>query len=203
MDNIFSICMTAEGGVITFGAIPDNVAPVSIQYTPIIDEYFYTIYVTDVLVKGKSLGIHQSYYNYNTRNADGAAVDTGSSDLLFPGTVYEALEERVSSFCETEFLVGTCSEAPGEDLFSGYCFELTRQEILKYPLISVVLNGGVVLDISPLDWIVQGYCEDPSLYAIAIDSIPIGYGTILGDTALRGRTTVFDREVNNILCFFL
>jgi len=193
MKDLFSVCMTLEGGSLSLGEIPSFVESGAIQYTPIVEEHYYTVYITDILVNTQSLGISQFYYN-----TGGAVVDSGTTDLLLPEEAYHALTKQVTDRCAVEEFVGTCDAVYGQTLFDGYCFRMTEEELEAYPIISIIFNGGVVIDISPTDWIVTGYCDDPALYAIAIDPVPHSYGTVLGDTIMRNRVTVFDREKRRI-----
>jgi len=196
LDNVFALCMTAEGGQLYLGEHPQPSQGV-IQYTPIVDEFYYNVLVTDILLHGRSIGVPQ--YIYNT---GGASVDSGTSDLILPEEAYHTLADAVFQLCSSgTHLVGTCSEPPESRLFDARCIEMTESEVKDYPVITIVLNGGVYVPIQPEDWIVTGYCEDPALYAIAIDPIPATYGTILGDTFMRGRVTIFDRQ-NSRLGFF-
>ena len=197
MKNTFSLCMTETGGQLYLGEEP-SANGASIQYTPIVDELYYNVLITDILLQGKSIGVPQYYYNVG-----GASVDSGTSDLILPEEAYRALADAVFQLCVAGHnLVGTCSEPPDSRLFDARCVSMTESEVQQYPEITIVLNGGVYLNILPEDWIVRGYCEDEDLYAIAIDPIPAEYGTILGDTFMRNRVTIFDREVGRPLFFY-
>lgn len=186
--DLFSLCMAEESGALFLGEIPNNVD--NIVYTPIISEDYYTVYVTDILVDGKTIGVSQYYYNYG-----GAIVDSGTTELLLPSQAYNAIQASLLSMCTNVNLVGTCNIDTDNTLFNQKCISMTEEQVNQYPSLTIVLNGGVYLTIPPSSWIVQGYCQIPSLYAIALESIPYAYGTILGDTVLKNRLTVFDREV--------
>jgi len=185
--DVFSMCAGMEGGALTIGGIGGYHSG-SIQYTPIIEEYFYTVYITDMLVRGQSLGVGPNVYN-----SGGAVVDSGTTDLIMPRTAYNALTSIVMADCRDHYLTGTCDVDSRFSIWQGYCYSLSAQEVAAYPDITVVFDGGVEVDIKPQNYLVQGYCLDETLYAIAIDPAPGYYGTIMGDTFMRNVETVFDR----------
>ena len=159
--DVFSMCAGMEGGALTIGGIGGYHSG-SIQYTPIIEEYFYTVYVTDMLVRGQSLGVGPNVYN-----AGGAVVDSGTTDLIMPYAAYNALTAVVLADCGDHYLSGTCDVDSRFSIWQGYCYSLSAQQVAAYPDITVVFDGGVEVDIKPSNYLVQGYCLDETLYAIA------------------------------------
>ena len=107
------------GGVMTLGAtgLPDNAA---IQYSPIIQQTYYVVNLTDVLVNGVSIGVNNSVYN-----AGQAIVDSGTTEYVMPQTAFNALQAAFTALCASQPLVGVCNLGNGTTgLFDGGCFAM-------------------------------------------------------------------------------
>ena len=197
MENLFALCILEEGGELYLGEIPSFVQVESIDWVPIETEDYYSISVIDLLVNSESVEV-PSYF-FNTAAGSGSAVDSGTTELLLSQTVYNAFVAKVLSLCsEKNNLIGICDVEPEDSLFAGNCYEIDDKLIHNYPVISLVFNGGAILDVPPSAYLVQGLCgEDyPELYAVAIDPVEDRWGTILGDTFMKNRISIFDRVVS-------
>lgn len=62
----------------------------------------------------------------------------------------------------------------------------------------MVLDGGVSVLIPPQHYIVNDYCGDPKYYALAMDEMDVGDGTILGDAAMKSYEVVHDRQAMRV-----
>lgn len=71
LQDVFSMCLAEEGGKMVLGGDGTEGGDV-VMWTPIIDESYYVVNMTDMLVNGQSIGIHSSIYN-----TGGAIVDSG------------------------------------------------------------------------------------------------------------------------------
>src|SRR5690606_2287429 len=62
IDDIFSICMTNNGGQLTLGGTGGHYSG-SLLYTPIVKELYYNVYLADIDVFGSSIGVSASSLN--------------------------------------------------------------------------------------------------------------------------------------------
>ena len=102
----------------TLGSPSTMAAPV--QYTPVIQQTYYVVNLTDVLVNGVSIGVNTSVYNGGQ-----AIVDSGTTEYVMPNTAFTALRAAFTAMCATTPLVGVCNLPNGTaSLFDGGCFNL-------------------------------------------------------------------------------
>ena len=190
ISNLFSMCVGMEGGAMTLGGIGPYYTG-SFQYTPIIAETYYVVYMSDLRVEGSSVGLSSSIYN---SGSTGTVVDSGTTDMIIPSTAFSALKVAMQNLCSSQFILGVCETQ--QTIFDGYCYSLTAAQLSTYPTIQVVLGqtSPITLSVPPTAYMVQGRCQDSSFYALAIDSISDGEGTILGDVFMMNFMTVFDVE---------
>ena len=120
--NVFAMCLTDHGGRLVLGGTGDEYTMGPFVYTPIIEETYYVVNMTDLRVGGTSLGLPSKVYNDG-----GAIVDSGSTDIALPQTAFDALVARLNASCAAGTkLVGLCGEPSKQTLFDGYCVALPR-----------------------------------------------------------------------------
>ena len=124
-------------------------------------------------------------------------LDTGTNILLLPEEGYASMKQQFVSMCtDGVHLVGVCNVPPGnKTLFEGGCFDLTLDDIAKYPSFNIGLDNGASLQMHAPDYLMKGDVRakgNESLYCLAIRSTgPRGY-FIFGDTLMRNYYLVFD-----------
>ena len=190
IDNIFSMCMTDQGGSLTLGGIGGYYSG-SIQYTPIVKELYYNVYLADIDVFGKSIGVPAA-----TLNKGDVIVDSGTTLIYLSSTPYNALKTSFLNSCPSSGLVGVCDVNSQRTIFDGYCVSLTQAQVNAYPPITIKFgqSSPISLNILPSTYLQQGFCSNPSSYALAIGSGGLDlFGNIFGDTFMQNFETIFDR----------
>jgi len=89
-------------------------------------------------------------------NSAGVIVDSGTTLMITPLKVTNALKQRFSSMCAQTNLVGICNATAGKSLWEGYCFPMTDAQIAQFPNVSVTLKGTSALVIPPQAYIFEG-----------------------------------------------
>lgn len=184
IDDIFSMCLTDDGGMMTLGGI-GNYYSGEIQYTPITKEAFYAVEMTDLTIWNQTVGVDPSVYNSGQ-----CIVDSGTTLMYLPVPAWTALADLFQSNCGKHNLKGVCY---GGDIFKGECVSLTQAELDAYPTIDVHLAPGIVLPVSPEYYLPKGYCWNDER-SLGIGPESESYGTLLGDVFMKNFLTVFDRE---------
>jgi len=155
-----------------------------ITWTPIIEESYYVVDLKEIDVGGIPI-------QFDSSDLGQTIVDSGTTLLLLPQKIYSALKAGFLSVdCSA---IGICQHAIGNSIFDS-CFsyeDIARQtdNLALYPNISFKFPG-VQVDLTPWEYLrldIPGLCV--SLGIESIDS-PL---TVLGDTFMRNRATVFDR----------
>ena len=185
--NIFSLCLQPLGGVLTLGGI-GSFSKGSIQYTPLLSEDFYTITVVDFQVEGQSIGVSPNVYN----KPGPSIVDSGTPFPTLPIEAYEALRKLMLAQCKKVDLPGICNTPPNKSLFDNTCFKLTPEEIAKFPMFEMVLDGNVSLSYPPTSYLqYMYYCDSPDEVGLALSEDQ--NFTIVGASLMQLYLTVFDR----------
>eukprot|EP00009_Paramoeba_aestuarina_P001226 CAMPEP_0201507170 /NCGR_PEP_ID=MMETSP0161_2-20130828/916_1 /ASSEMBLY_ACC=CAM_ASM_000251 /TAXON_ID=180227 /ORGANISM="Neoparamoeba aestuarina, Strain SoJaBio B1-5/56/2" /LENGTH=375 /DNA_ID=CAMNT_0047901463 /DNA_START=310 /DNA_END=1434 /DNA_ORIENTATION=- len=180
--NLFSICITENGGVVSFGS-DGSYYNGSIQYTPIVSDhghnYWYEVTIEDMLVNGESLGVSSSTYNRG-----GAIVDSGTTDFCIPDAAYQSLYDNLHDNCNHVNLVGVCGVSYSKSIFNGYCYKMTQAEVQAYPSIEIKMDNNVKIFVPSQYWVTSDYCRSGE-YALALESLGFGEGTIMGDAVMK------------------
>eukprot|EP00939_MAST-03C_sp_MAST-3C-sp1_P001316 g1316.t1 len=201
VEDVFSLCLTEDGGVMYFGdgildELPNRDDVVWVPRVP--TSGFYAVDIKDVTVNGTSIGVPPKTYN------DGdAIVDSGTSDTCFSASAFRAIKENLEGLCTTTCLKGVCNCDDGKPLknpiFENRCVALTKDERKSYPTIAIDFANGASVNFDP-DFYLQGGdvlgCDDGE-YTISISSCgPDGSGTILGDSLMMQYVVIHDRREN-------
>ena len=196
--NIFSHCLSNNGGKLILGGVVENYYSGSIIWTPIIQQSWYVVNVTDMRVANKSLGV-----SYKVYNRDDAIVDSGTAQFIIPQAAYQAIKTMLLQNCSNNYLHGVCDVPNSETIFdNGNCFNFTEDQVMMYPEIQLVMTGvkntqseEAVVSLGP-----QYYLMPPSGKETR-DSLCMGIiymqgyeGTAVGDVLLQAFLTVYDRE---------
>lgn len=197
-NDLFSMCLTKNGGALTLGGIGHHYAG-EINYTPIYkSNSFYRVYLHDMMLDGSSIGVPPSEWN----GGEGTVVDSGTTDIVMPRSAYLALKSSFLRMCSNTKLKGICSTDSTHTLFDGYCYGMTAAELAMFPAIQIVLGeqekSRILLTVPPQQYLVSGRCQSSSYVALAIDYIDGIELTLLGDSLMQGYEVVFDRANSRI-----
>jgi len=189
VDNVFSLCISDQGGEVTLGGIDYTKFSGNIAYTDITLEAWYCVSMEDLLVNGKSVGVDSSVYNkYHT------IVDSGTTLFYIPQRAYNAMMTLMKANCSSQSLKGICDNDSGF-LACQSGVSLTQSQIDEYPSLTVSLDNNVELTIDGNDYLVPvGGGE----YCFGIQAGSTQFPTILGDVVIQNFYVVFDRQNSQI-----
>lgn len=226
--NVFSMCTGEEGGTLTLGGNDPNQYEGDLKYVPMGKQnFFYDVKLTGLRVNGNKVNL-PSFSN--------GIVDSGTTLLVTSVPAYSALKKyfqthycHVPALCPesrtvkhsvrvvrpTERMNSTVgvSRAMEDDntWFSpAACVNLEQSHIDQLPTISMQLEGGVELAISPDEYMLKLEIDDPwppfagkrvirclgIAYLPGMENFP--NDVIIGDTVLQKYYYEIDREKNRV-----
>jgi len=182
----FAICLTDNGGTFEVGV--DYSSNSAFQWTPILQDLYYVVNMTELQVAGQSIGLGWSAFD-----KDNCIVDSGTTLLLFEKVVFQAVVTSFKNLCSTSNLVGICDQPSGKTMFDGYCFQLSPEQINAYPTLTFSFAQIPQLNLSPSSYL---YASNGT-YCMGIQNSG-GDGTILGDIFMIGFHVAFDVQKNMV-----
>jgi len=94
-DNVFAHCLSNDrGGKLILGGVVDSYYSGQIAWTPIIQQSWFVVNVTDMRVSNQSLGV-----SYKVYNRDDAIVDSGTAQFIIPQAAYQAIKTSLLKNC--------------------------------------------------------------------------------------------------------
>lgn len=210
LDDIFSIALCSDhsapgvpAGAFELGGDGSRFMrhPSTVQWTPIINESFYTVDLLSVKIGDRQVQVDG---DHAALNAGGVIVDSGTTDLMVPRKVYKAIVATFFGLCTTDKpLKGLCYQSNGqvgtplpiESSIFRKCVQLTT--VQGYPDIVFEFAGGMSIAVKPRHYLrgQASYCPDQDGYfKMGISDSGSGNGALLGDVFMVGRVSVFDRK---------
>jgi hypothetical protein len=187
--DVFSMCLSDQGGILTFGGYDPRLFSGALQYTPITTKQWYVLEWIDLGVAGKSVGLPSSTYN---RIANGTILDSGTNTLVVAGEAYPLVAALVCAHAPP--ISGLCDANKG--IFAGGCFAMTQQQVDAFPPVYVKLRGTDHLELRGRDYLLLHPEKD--LYCMGIQSSGAGGFSILGNVFQHRWYTVFDRANSRV-----
>jgi len=184
----FSLCLSPAGSDVpssmTIGK--PQAATSSFEFTPVVQEEYYNVKITDMQVNGKSIGVAPGVFTP-------AIVDSGTTLWLVPQKAFAALYKSVSAtpFCK--------SNGQDCDAFfnNGSC--ISGISMSDLPTISMVLSGiSTPLSVGPEVYTIAQPYEGRTYTCLGIMSSGDIDFTILGDTFMGAFNVFFDVENSQI-----
>jgi len=189
--NVFAMCLTPQGGVMTLGGIDDRFYTGPIQWSPIQEEMWYVLKVEDIGVDGRTLGLPAQMYN---QIGGGTILDSGTNTFVVNSEAYDIIFARFIDYCTVADLVGICDVRANLTIFHpGTCYNMTQADIDAYPPVSVTLEGTEPLTLRGRDYLIP-HPELDGRYCMGIQPSGLGGFTILGNVFQNPFYTIFDRE---------
>eukprot|EP00998_Keelungia_sp_KM082_P003496 NODE_1434_length_1334_cov_70.681856_g1421_i0.p1 GENE.NODE_1434_length_1334_cov_70.681856_g1421_i0~~NODE_1434_length_1334_cov_70.681856_g1421_i0.p1 ORF type:complete len:403 (+),score=89.22 NODE_1434_length_1334_cov_70.681856_g1421_i0:60-1268(+) len=193
--NLWAICMnegSKSNGTVTLSEIDNRLYTGSIQYTPMVDDGFYSVKMDSIKVGEASIsGLNPT-----------AILDTGTNVLLLPTKAYDSMKAAFLDMCASKKLAGICDQPKNETLFEGHCFPLTAAEVAEYP--DITLNVGdasnpVALTMVPTDYLLFNDFRSKASNQICLGVRPTGQSfLIIGDTTMQSHYLIFDNANRRI-----
>jgi len=164
---------------------------------------YYPVNLTDMKVAGQSLNMNTGVLN----GQYGALVDSGTTLMILPNSVFNRLNNVFQAFCSTYKLPGVCGAAPGQGLFDGMCVTMSDDDRAAFPTLSFTVPGiSQDLTISSNEYLIAQNASATNtkrsgdfVWCLGIQSSPPQQPiTILGDTFMRGFYVIFDQESSSV-----
>ncbi|KAG7379024.1 hypothetical protein PHYPSEUDO_009156 [Phytophthora pseudosyringae] len=168
-----------------------------IVYTPLVQEKYYNVLVTDIGVAGESLGL-----DCETINSPRAIIDSGTSNLAFPSSVYSAVIARLKTQVAKVTTDVTDSFFDDDSTCCTNECDPTNADSIIYQLPGLTISLAVDDDKSqqmtitiPAEYIWRPLVVSTGMgeSACRVFGISEGDFTLLGDVFMDGLFTVHDR----------
>lgn len=193
LTNAFSLCVEQVNAFMSVGS--DYSCNSDFAYTPITQDAYYSVDVTDMGIGSTSFGLVSSQLNLKV-NGVGTIVDSGTTLFIINNEVSTALQNALNNMCAANVdLVGYCGQST-QSIFQGYCWSMSSDKLDLYPSIYINLSGGASITLAPSDWLISLGCPSGS-YTSGIAWFT-NFNTIIGDIAMATKHVVFDKASNRV-----
>jgi Eukaryotic aspartyl protease len=202
----FSLCLSANAGVLSLGGYRRPTHDTAIRYTPVIQKSSYGNYYT-VIVEEFWLGNtcltcnetantneHASFILQSFNSDKGTIVDSGTTDSYFPKALASTFDDEWS-----QYIVGYQRNA-----FNRGLQRCTISEYQKLPNITIVLANDVKIVLSPSTYMktnVQLHTMHNLESKIELMNqifFTESVGAVLGSNSMIGYNVIFDTDNNQI-----
>lgn len=184
MPNIFSICLSDNGGYLVMGGINTAYHTGDVYYTPITTQDYYTISVSSIVMDGDTV----------TNNMPKTILDSGTTFSYVPSDIYLSMAQTLrDAGMSRNFFVSSADDAiPCARFPTGNLPNI----IVNFPKVG---GGTFALTFTTSEYLIS--CGPPSngieyfAFGFAIGSDDL---SILGDSFMRPYNSIFDREHKQI-----
>ena len=189
----FSLCLSFNGGAMTFGVVETRLHTVPIQWAALSATGFYVTSVNSWKLNG------QINIDSNGFNSPHTIVDSGTTFTYVPSSAFRSLSSHISQYCaQAGKCVGTIRSVPGESL----CYSINPPSNLQtFPSVSLYLggyNGGAEVEVKiAAEHLFVNMGWDDGAYCLGVYDNGNG-GGVIGGNAMMGRDIVFDLELSRI-----
>jgi len=186
----FSMCLHNDSGSSLTIGLNAHSNP-NIAWAPRAFKAYYSVSLDSISIAGKTLSVSQKVLN----GKFGALVDSGTTLIVLPQTVFDAVEAAMKAVCSTYKLPGVCGVSQKDSIFAGNCFDMTQDDKDHFPDFGVKVTGiSQVQTIGSIKYLVHQGNQ------LCLGIVPSGQEsvTILGDTFMRGFYFVFDQASNSV-----
>ncbi len=191
LKDMFTICMTDDGGKITLGAYDSRMATTNVTWVPMRlsnPKTFYDMNLLGNLHVGERQLVLPSYNR--------AIVDSGTTLIVFSKRAFRMLVRHLQKYyCDIPQL---CEERTW--FRPAHCVRIQDEDRLKLPtLVFRLENFNITLDAS--EYMINYKSKGPDYWCVglmALDSMSGGVDIIFGNTVMKKYLTVYDRENERI-----
>eukprot|EP00029_Vermamoeba_vermiformis_P000028 TRINITY_DN10031_c0_g1_i1.p1 TRINITY_DN10031_c0_g1~~TRINITY_DN10031_c0_g1_i1.p1 ORF type:complete len:394 (+),score=109.31 TRINITY_DN10031_c0_g1_i1:44-1225(+) len=188
---VYSMCLTPSGASMTIGQNQPN----QFQWTPILQNTYMVVAMSDIQVNGKSIAKGNVFKNTQT------IVDSGTTLMIIPTSAYTGFSNVLLSMCSSGVnLPGVCDQPTNSSLLAGNCFALQPSDILAYPPVTVNIKAIKPLTLTAQDYMITQVSQGTTYYCLGIQGADMGpqVGTILGDVFMQKFNIAFDFDKNRV-----
>jgi len=195
--NVFSLQMCTNHGRLWLGGYDDDYMSGPIAYTPITQEFYYGIDISDMTFGGVSLGFQTS--DFVSSQGTKPFVDSGTTLLKLPTAVFNALQLKLTA---VSYFTSAFSQY--EQMFSeGLCTSTLKTESdmnAHLPQFTIVTGGETLKFAAIPSYLVPASQQagGQTLYCLGFQDNGVDGGTVLGWAAMNQFVTVFDIGNNRI-----
>lgn len=191
LKDLFSICMTDDGGKITLGEFDDRVNTTAVTWVPMHLESpptFYNMRLLGNLQIGERSLVLPSYYR--------AIVDSGTTLIVFSKRAFRRFVKHLQThYCHIPQL---CDKKTW--FRPAHCVKISDSDRLQLPTLVFQLEGfNVTLDAS--EYMINYKSKGPEFWCVglmALDTMSGGVDVIFGNTVMKKYLTIYDRENERI-----
>jgi len=190
----FSMCFYNDSGILEIGSnyYTNNFTDFNWTEVQQVDgglTAWYVVWMDQWRFGNTSLGISADELNENN-----VIVDSGTTLIVVPKFVYQAIAKVLLGMCSTNNMPGICGNPPnGSQLFAGDCIQMTPAQLAVFPNLTISLYEIHPLTIYPIDYLWQG-AGIPGWYCLGIQPMGNSFPIILGDVFMQKFHVVFDRN---------
>lgn len=182
---------------------PDGTAYHSgdLVYTPLVQKKWYNVVVTDIGVSGESLDL-----DCEDINSPRSIVDSGTSNMAFPSTVYTAIVAQLKTDVAKVMSVDDSFFSDETACCTSECDPTNaNSSIYSLPSLYVTLASDdnkkqrITIEIPPqYIWRPILYTSMSGIVGCRVFGISEGSSTLLGDVFMDGLLTVHDRDSDRV-----
>jgi hypothetical protein len=189
--HIFSMCLSFDGGAMTFGVVETRLHATPIAWASLRASGFYVVNVQGWALAGTQL-------DAGGMNSPHTIVDSGTTFTYVPTGAFHSLLAAIDAFCAQ---AGKCRGSPRAVASESKCYAIDDGALATFPSATIVLAGDagagdVTVTIAPEHLFVNmGW--DNGAYCLAVYDNGNG-GGVIGGNAMMGHDVVFDLEATRI-----
>ncbi|MCQ2818917.1 MAG: pepsin-like aspartyl protease [archaeon] len=195
--NIFSMCLSQEGGYLSVDDINAKFHKENIEYINSSQSGFYYINIESISIDDEKISLkNNNNYKYSS------FIDSGTTIAYFPKILFDEIIKKFKAVCSKEENINKCGNY-SIDRSLGPCYRFKNKEEMEYgikyvwPSISFNINDKYIYTWKPEQYYFND--TDDNKYQACLGFQSDTRSTItLGSTWMHGHDIIFDRENKRI-----
>lgn len=191
LDDLFTICMTDDGGTITLGEFDDRINTTAVTWVPMRltnPPQFYNMQLLGNLKIGTRELVFPSYYR--------AIMDSGTTLVVFSKHAFKLFMDHLKThYCH---IPGLCSAKTW--FRPAHCVKISDKDRLALPTLEFQLEGFKIT-LTPNEYMINYKSKGPLFWCVgimALDTMSGGVDVIFGNTVMKKYITIYDRANKRI-----